>query len=90
MKLRVNWIKKIIIKCNKVFLIINFFYVVINFYGKKRFILDFRYVNKCVFNNKFKLEVFNFVIKYCNENDFMFKFDFKSDYYDLDINIFNF
>lgn len=47
-------------------------------------------MNKCVFNNKFKLEDFNSAIKYCNENDFMFKFDLKSDYHDLDINTSNF
>lgn len=82
--------KKIIIKCNKVPSIINLLSVATNSHGKKRLILDLRHVNKCVFNNKFKLEDFNSAIKYCNENDFMFKFDLKSDYHDLDINPSNF
>lgn len=87
MKLRVYWIKKFI---DKVPSIINLLSVATNSHGKKRLILDLRHVNKCVFNNKFKLEDFNSAIKYCNENDFMFKFDLKSDYHDLDINPSNF
>lgn len=90
MKLRFYWIKKNIIKCNKVPSIINLLSVATNSHGKKRLILDLRHVNKCVFNNKFKLEDLNSAIKYCNENDFMFKFDLKSDYHDLDINPSNF
>lgn len=50
--------KKIIIKCNKVPSIINLLSVATNSHGKKRLILDLRHVNKCVFNNKFKLEDF--------------------------------
>lgn len=39
----------------------------------------------CV-QNKFKLEGINSANKYCNETDFMFKFDLKSGYHHLDIN----
>ena len=56
-------------------------------YGKKRLILDLRYVNKHIYTEKVKFDDWNCFKNFLDENSkYMFKFDLKSGYYHIDIN----
>jgi ribonuclease HI len=66
--------------------IVNPLTVSTNASGKKRLILDLRWVNKHIEKFKFKLEGMQKAVEYVNQGDFAFKFDLKSGYHHLDIN----
>lgn len=53
--------------------------------GKKRFILDLRYVNKHIIAPKFKLDDVRVALEYVTQGCFMCSFDIKSGYYHLNI-----
>ena len=53
--------------------------------GKKRLILDLRYVNKHLFKQKFKLEDWRVGLDYFCKGCYFSKFDLKSGYHHLDI-----
>ncbi|XP_078688642.1 uncharacterized protein LOC144920363 [Branchiostoma floridae x Branchiostoma belcheri] len=53
--------------------------------GKKRLILDLRYVNLFLFKHKFKCEDLRLAAKEFRRNEFMFTFDLKSGYHHIDI-----
>ena len=53
--------------------------------GKKRLILDLRYVNKHIFKQKFKFEDWRVTLDYFEKGCYFTKFDLKSGYHHLDI-----
>ena len=53
--------------------------------GKKRLILDLRYVNSCLSRKKVKYEDWKIALAYFEKNAFMFSFDLKSGYHHIDI-----
>ena len=65
--------------------IVNPLSVSVNRSGKKRLILDLRYVNKHLFKNKFKCEDIAVARELLGPSDFMFSFDLKSGYHHVDI-----
>lgn len=65
--------------------VVNLFFVLIQFLGKKRFILDLCYVNYFVWKQKFRCEDWRVLLLYVNKGDYFFSFDFKFGYYYIDI-----
>ena len=65
--------------------IVNPLTVSIQSSGKKRLILDLRYVNHNVWKQKTKFEDWSVAIQYFNQSAFMFSFDLKSGYHHIDI-----
>ena len=65
--------------------IINPLTVATNKSGKKRLILDLRYVNKFLWKEKVKFEDWNEALSYFQKGDYMFSFDLKSGYHHIDI-----
>ena len=59
--------------------------VVINARGKKRLVLDLRYVNQFILMSKFKYEGLNVVPQLFSKGDFFITFDLKSGYHHVDI-----
>ena len=53
--------------------------------GKKRLILDLRYVNEHIFNDSVKFDDLKVMEQFLNPNDFMFKFDIKQGYHHINI-----
>jgi len=53
--------------------------------GKKRLILDLRYVNQFIWKNKFKREDLRVLLSYVNKGDYLSSFDLKSGYHHFDI-----
>ena len=53
--------------------------------GKKRLILDLRYVNQHIFKDSIKFDDLKVMEQYLNPNDFMFKFDIKQGYHHINI-----
>ena len=53
--------------------------------GKLRLILDLRYVNKCLFRNKFRLEDLSQARSLIDCGSFLFSFDIKSAYHHIEI-----
>ena len=59
--------------------------VVVNARGKKRLVLDLRYVNQFILLTKFKYEGLNIVPQLFSKGDYFFTFDLKSGYHHVDI-----
>lgn len=74
-----------IIPCNSPPTIINPLSVSVNNGGKKRLILDLRYVNSHIFKFSVKYEGLNVLRNYVNEGGFVISFDLKSGYHHLGI-----
>lgn len=53
--------------------------------GKKRLILDLRFVNQHIFKESIKFDDFKIMEQFLNPNEFMFKFDIKQGYHHIDI-----
>ena len=53
--------------------------------GKKRFILDLRYVNKHLIKQRVKYEDWKIALSYFQKGAFMISFDLKSSYHHIDI-----
>ena len=53
--------------------------------GKKRLILDLRYINRHLYKSKFKCEDLSVAKEVLRPGDFMFSFDLKSGYHHIDI-----
>ena len=53
--------------------------------GKKRLILDLRYVNKCLKKFRFKCEDCKIALSYFEKGVYMFSFDLKSGYHHIEI-----
>ena len=53
--------------------------------GKKRLILDLRYVNKCLKKFRFKCEDWKIALSYFEKGAHMFSFDLKSGYHHIEI-----
>ena len=53
--------------------------------GKKRLILDLRYINKCLRKMRVKYEDWKIVLSYFMTEAFMFSFDLKSGYHHIEI-----
>ena len=64
--------------------IINPLSVSVQSCGKKRLILDLRYVNQHVFKQKFKFEDWRVALDFFEKGCFFTKFDLKSGYHYLD------
>ena len=77
--------KQLIVECVQIPDIVNPLSVSVQSSGKKRLILDLRYINHHVWKQKIKFEDFNVALQYFNQGDFMFSFDLKSGYHHLDI-----
>ena len=58
--------------------VINPLTVSINSTGKKRLILDLRFINQFVWKEKFKLEDWRVLFEYVHKGDFMFVWDLSS------------
>ena len=54
--------------------------------GKKRLVLDCRYVNRFIFKQKVKIEGAETIKKYLPRATHMFNFDLKAGYHHLDMN----
>ena len=65
--------------------VINPLTVSINSTGKKRLILDLRYINQFVWKEKFKLEDWRVLFEYVHKGDFMFVWDLSSGYHHFDL-----
>ncbi len=65
--------------------IVNPLSVSIQSSGKKRLILDLRYVNYHVWKEKIKFEDWSVATQYFRKDTFMFSFDLKSGYHHIDI-----
>ena len=59
--------------------------VVFNSSGKPRLVLDLRYINQCLLNQKFKYEGLDLVPAMFECNNYFFTFDLKSGYHHVDI-----
>ena len=59
--------------------------VVVNAHGKKRLVLDLRYVNQFILLTKFKYEGLNVIPQIFSKGDYFFTFDLKSGYHHVDI-----
>ncbi len=55
--------------------------VVVNACGKKRLVLDLRYVNQSILLTKFKYEGLNIIPQIFSRGDYSFTFDLKSGYH---------
>ena len=53
--------------------------------GKKRLVLDLRYVNKFLWKDKFKYEDIKIAIQMIEKGDYAINFDLKSGYHHIDI-----
>ena len=65
--------------------IINPLSVSIQANGKKRLILDLRYVHKCVDTKRVKYEHWKVALSYFEQDAYMFSFDLKSGYHHIEI-----
>ena len=65
--------------------IINLLSVSVQSCGKKRLILDLRYVDQHIFKQKFKFEDWRVALDFFEKGCFFTKFDLKSGYHHLDI-----
>ena len=59
--------------------------VVVNARGKKRLVIDLRYVNQFILMEKFKYEGFSIVPQLFSKGVFFISFDLKSGYHHVDI-----
>jgi len=55
--------------------------------GKKRLILDLRYVNQNIYKEKIKFEDWKVVKEFLSPQGYMFKFDIKQGYHHIDISL---
>ena len=53
--------------------------------GKKRLILDLRYINKFLWKDKIKFDDWKVAFSYLEKGNFMFSFDLKSGYHHIEI-----
>lgn len=65
--------------------VINPLTVSVNASGKKRLILDLRYINQFIWKQKFKLDDWRVMFEYVRKGDFMFVWDLTSGYHHLDL-----
>ena len=65
--------------------VINLLSVSVQSTGKKRLILDLRYVNKCLEKRKIKYEDWKIAMLYFERDAYMFLFDLKSGYHHVEI-----
>ena len=66
-------------------LVVNPLSVSVQATGKKRLILDLRYVNKCLRKMRVKYEDWKIALSYFMSEAFMFSFDLKSGYHHIEI-----
>ncbi|XP_067654066.1 uncharacterized protein [Haliotis asinina] len=66
-------------------LVVNPLSVAIQRSGKKRLILDLRFVNQFVYKRKIVFEGYKTALDFVQDTGFMFKFDLKSGYHHIDI-----
>ena len=66
-------------------LVVNPLSVSVQATGKKRLILDLRYVNKCLRKMRVKYEDWKIALSYFMKEAFMFSFDLKSGYHHIEI-----
>jgi hypothetical protein len=65
--------------------VVNPLSVAVQASGKKRLILDLRYVNKCLLKRKVKYEDWRVALPYFEKDAYMFSFDLKSGYHHVAI-----
>ena len=53
--------------------------------GKKRLILDLRYINQFVWKDRFKLDDWKTMMQYVKKGGYIFNFDLRSGYHHLDL-----
>ena len=53
--------------------------------GKKRLILDLRYVNKDIYKERIKIEDLRLMEQFLNPHDYMLQFNIKRGYHHIDI-----
>ena len=66
-------------------LVVNPITVLENSCGKKRLILDLRYINQFVWKDRFKLDDWKTMMQYAKKGGYIFNFDLKSGYHYLDL-----
>jgi len=59
--------------------------VVVNSQGKRRLVLNLRYLNQFLWTDKFKYEDLRVAMLMFQKNDYLFSFDLKSGYHHIDI-----
>ena len=77
--------KKLIIESSVPPVVVNPLTVSVQSSGKKRLILDLRYVNHHIWKTKIHFEDWAVALQYFRKNHFMFSFDLKSGYHHIDI-----
>ena len=65
--------------------VVNPLLVTVQNSGKKRLILDLRYVNKHIYKERIKIEDLRLIEQFLNPHEYMFMFDIKQDYHHIDI-----
>ena len=82
---------KILLKTNKITEfnelphVVNPLSVTVQNSGKKRLILDLRYVNKHIYKERIKFGDLRLMEQFSNPHQYMFKFDIKQGYHHIDI-----
>ena len=66
-------------------LVVNPLSVSVQASGKKRLLLDLRYINKCLRKMRVKYEDWKIALPYFATEAFMFSFDLKSGYHHIEI-----
>ena len=77
--------KGLVCHCTNTPAIVNPLSVAVQKSGKKRLILDLRYINKFLWKNKVKFDDWKVASSFLEKGDFMFSFDLKSSYHHIDI-----
>ncbi|XP_072030100.1 LOW QUALITY PROTEIN: uncharacterized protein [Amphiura filiformis] len=77
--------KGLISECNEIPLVVNPLSVSVQKSGKKRLILDLRYVNQFLWKDKIKFEDWKVAASFLEKGDFLFSFDLKSGYHHIEI-----
>ena len=76
-----------VVPCSECPLVCNPLSVVQKDSGKRRLVVDLRYVNQYLPVQKFKYEGLNLVPQMCGKGDWFITFDLKSGYHHVDINV---
>ncbi len=77
--------KGLIQQCCNIPTIVNPLSASVHNSGKKRLILDLRYINKFLWKDKIKFDDWKIASLYLEKGDFMFTFDLKYGYHHIDI-----
>lgn len=76
-----------LVQCDDVPHVCSPLLVVTSRVGKKRLVINLRYVNKLLYKDKFKYEDIRCALQLFEKGDYMFTFDLKSGYHHIDINV---